>query len=241
MARKKSTASKEMRKLLRNRRLANRGDLLAARRLRSTVESWAKRANKMLDRLEAHGFTRQAYESAQNFIKPAFGEDATRFATDLTNSRALYKEAMALNHFFTLESSTISGAMAIQKRRIAAFRAKFKGSEALKKMRNKDILDFFDFLHDNPVGEFLKDNSRYQSGDEMDTYMEAIYVHGISTDAVSKALAAYQRTRNWEIEHPDQEMPEDEKFYLDDLVKYLKGGHKITWNGWKYSITHPNV
>ena len=222
-----------MRQLLRDRRLANRGDARADARFRSTVEQWTARANRMLDILEKHGYTKQAYESALRFIRPAFGEDATRFSTDLTNSRAMYKQALAINHFLTLESSTLKGSRAIERRRVKAFREKFKDSKysgAVKKMKKQDILDFFDFLHDHPTGQFLSESSRFQSGDEMDNFMEAMYIVGRSTDEIDKALAAFTRTDTWNATHPNEIQPVEERFYFDDLLKFLKGGIDIIWN-----------
>lgn len=242
MARSRTTASRQMRKLLRDRRKANRGDKLAASRFKSTVDTMTIRANKMLDRLDAHGFTRQAYETAMNYIKPAFGKDATRFSLDLTNSRAMYQQAMAINHFLTLKSSTISGSYDIQKNRIAAFRAKMsesKYSGIVKKMKNKDILDFFDFLHDHPAGQFLAESARYQSGDEADAFMLAMYKFDRSTTEIDKALAAYQRTETWDLTH-NYPMPEDEKFEFDKLMSYYKGRYDIKWKGWKYEVIKRN-
>lgn len=239
MARSRTTASIQMRKLLRDRRKANRGDELAASRFKSTVDKMTIRANKMLDRLEAHGFTRQAYETAMNYIKPAFGKDATRFSLDLTNSRAMYQQAMAINHFLTLKSSTLSGSYEIQRNRIAAFRAKMSDSEysgVVKTMKNKDILKFFDFLHDHPIGQFLSESARYQSGDEMDTFMQAMFKYDRSTEEIDKALAAYQRTETWDLTHT-YPMPENEKFNMDQLLNYLKGRYDITWDNWKYEVT----
>jgi len=236
MARKRATASRQMRWLLKKRRQAVRGDTRAQEALRSTVERWTRRANIMLDRLEAHGYTRQAYQSALTFIQSAYGDDETRFQFDLKNPTALYKQAMALNHFFTLETSTITGSRAVDRRRIAAFRERFKNSRAIQQMTNKDIREFFDFLHDTPVGTFLKDTQRYESGDEMDTFMEAMYLHGHEADEITKALAAYQRTKDWAHDHPGVKQPEQERFYFEDLRNYLKGDYDIKWKGFEYTI-----
>lgn len=241
MARSKQAASRAMRKLLRDRRKANRGDKLAEARLLSTVEQWTARANRMLDNLERHGFTKQAYESAQHFIKIAYGDDSNRFSTDLTSSKALYQQAMALNHFFTLETSTVKGSYAVQRRRIKAFREKFKDTKysgVVKKMKNKDIIDFFDFLHDTPVGKFLADRSKYQSGDDMDSFMNAIYGLGIEEDQVTQALTRYIDTKNHEQEGTLDELEEDQIFHYDDLVKFLKGKYKVKFNKGRYKISN---
>lgn len=243
MARSKKTASRTMRKLLRDRRLANRGDARAQRRFDSTVEQWTTRANKMLERLEKQGKTRMAYKSAMAFIKPAYGEDATRFATDLHTSRAKYKQALAINHFLTLKTSTLSGQKEVERKRIAAFRESMSDSRysgIVKEMTKKDILDFFDFMEDHPLGQFISEQGRFQSGDEMDTFMEAIFKFHRPTDEIDKALAAYKRTETWTETHPGVPLPESEKFYYDQLIQYLKGGIDVKFgNDWKYITKKP--
>lgn len=242
MARSKQAASRAMRKLLRDRRKANRGDLKAEQRLRSTVEQWTERANKMLDTLEKHGYTKQAYKSALGFIHAAYGEEENRFATNLTSTKAMYTQAMTLNHFFTLESSTLKGSRAIENRRIKAFREHFladpdnKWSGAVKKMKRKDILDFFDFLHDTPIGEYLADKSKYESGDDMDSFMNAIYGLGLEKDEITKAFAMYVNTENNIQMGTIGELKPKERFYHDDLINYLKGKYTLTFDGSEVTI-----
>lgn len=233
MARSKKTASRAMRKLLRDRRLANRGNARAQARFRSTVEQWTARANKQLDRLEAHGKTKQAYRSAMAFIKPAYGEDATRFATDLRNSRAMYNQALAINHFLTLKTSTLSGQAEVERNRIARFQEAMSDSRysgVVKEMSRKEILDFFDFMDDHPLGQFLSESGRFQSGDEMDSFMLAIHRFKRPTEEIDKALAAYKKTETWEDTHRTP-LPEAQKFEHDKLVKYLKGSINVKFHG----------
>lgn len=244
MARSKKTASQAMRKLLRDRRLANRGDVRAQRRFDSTVEQWTNRANKMLERLEKQGKTRMAYKSAMAFIKPAYGEDATRFSTNLHTSRAKYKQALAINHFLTLKTSTLAGQKEVERKRVAAFRETMSDSRysgIVKEMSKKEILDFFDFMDDHPLGQFIAEQGRFQSGDEMDTFMEAIFKFKRPTDEIDKALAAYKQTETWNETHPGKPMPQSMRFYHDKLIQYLKGGIDVKFNDqWEYITKKPN-
>lgn len=198
----------------------------------------------MLERLEKQGKTRMAYKSAMAFIKPAYGEDATRFSTNLHTSRAKYKQALAINHFLTLKTSTLAGQKEVERKRVAAFRETMSDSRysgIVKEMSKKDILDFFDFMDDHPLGQFIAEQGRFQSGDEMDTFMEAIFKFKRPTDEIDKALAAYKQTETWNETHPGKPMPQSMRFYHDKLIQYLKGGIDVKFNDqWEYITKKPN-
>lgn len=222
-----------MARLLRLRRQALHGNKRSERAFRREFAKQTAIANRMLDRLESAGFTEQAYKSAQNFTRIAY--ESNRFDTELTDMKAMYRQLVAINHFRSLETSTIGGNIAVQKRRIKRFRefthsvdddGNYLYSRELRTMTNAQILDFFSFLHEKPIDTALNSAERYNSGNMLDNFAMFLGDENADKDTLYKALQRYEASRNGEYENDPKQ-----KLHFDELVKYLRGQISITFNG----------
>lgn len=218
-----------MKDLLRLRRKARGGNKRALNALISRHNKLAQRANRMLDVLEKHGRTKQAYASAQGFLYSAYDGETNRFKTNLTDPNAIYQQAIAIEHFLSLKTSTLIGAKRVDDARVAAFRNRFPDNS--KGMSKKQILDFFEFLSNESVDSYLNESSEYQSDDEVDNFLIAMNDVGRTSDEIIEMLDRYNESFN--NPSPNQ----DERFYYDDLVKWFKGGIDIVFEGRKIKIT----
>lgn len=217
-----------MKELMRLRKNARKGDKRAINALIRRSEKMAIRANKMLNRLASHGYTKQAYMSAQTFIQSAYGDNADRYKTNLKDIDAIYQQALSIEHFLSLKTSTLSGTKEVENARVAGFRLRFPKMSA--GMSKRDILDFFDFLAEESVDAYLSESSMYSSGDEVDSFLYAVNHEDLEYDAIVEAIERYQET----FANPSPD--ESENFYYDDLQKYLKGEITVKFDGRKVII-----
>lgn len=208
--------------MLRLRRQARKGNKRSMNALIKRNKKMAARANRMLDRLEKHGYTKQAYMSAQNFIQAAYGSRSNRYATNLTDPNAIYQQGIAIEHFLSLKTSTLRGTHRVEDLRVAGFRAQFP--KATKGMSKRQILNFFDFLSEESIDAYLSEAGQYESGDEVDSFLYAVNEEERQLSEIVKAVEKYRE----DFINPPQDG--SERFYHDDLVKYLKGGIDIMWD-----------
>lgn len=213
MRRGSVTRKRSMKETMRLRREARRGNPEALQRLQAKSVSMARRANKMLDLLQKAGLTKQAYRAAQTFTNPAYG--STRYSENLTDVDAMYQQLLSIEHFLSLRTSTIAGSKEVENERISTFRQRYKRAQ---NMTRRQILDFFDFLDDENVSDFIDEEGYYESKYSVDDFLYVTNEVGRSKDRVKQAIGLYMERRDNPLYNDKQ------KFYYDDLINYLHGG-----------------
>lgn len=213
MRRGSVTRKRSMKETMRLRREARRGNPEALQRLQAKSVLMARRANKMLDLLQKAGLTKQAYRVAQTFTSPAYG--STRYSENLTDVDAMYQQLLSIEHFLSLRTSTITGSKEVENERISTFRQRYKRA---KNMTRRQILDFFDFLDDENVSDFIDEEGYYESKYSVDDFLYVTNEVGRSKDRVKQAIGLYMERRDNPLYNDKQ------KFYYDDLINYLHGG-----------------
>lgn len=213
MRRGSRTRKRSMKETMRLRREARRGNPEALQRLQAKNALMARRANKMLDLLQKAGLTKQAYRAAQTFTNPAYG--STRYSENLTDVDAMYQQLLSIEHFLSLRTSTIAGSKEVENERISTFRQRYKRAQ---NMTRRQILDFFDFLDDENVSDFIDEEGYYESKYSVDDFLYITNEVGRSRDRVKQAIGLYMERRDNPLYNDKQ------KFYYDDLINYLHGG-----------------
>lgn len=213
MRRGSATRKRSMKETMRLRREARRGNPEALQRLQAKSVSMARRANKMLDLLQKAGLTKQAYRAAQTFTNPAYG--STRYSENLTDVDAMYQQLLSIEHFLSLRTSTIAGSKEVENERISTFRQRYKRAQ---NMTRRQIVDFFDFLDDENVSDFIDEEGYYESKYSVDDFLYVTNEVGRSKDRVKQAIGLYMERRDNPLYNDKQ------KFYYDDLINYLHGG-----------------
>lgn len=213
MRRGSATRKRSMKETMRLRREARRGNPEALQRLQAKSLLMARRANKMLDLLQKAGLTKQAYRAAQTFTNPAYG--STRYSENLTDVDAMYQQLLSIEHFLSLRTSTIAGSKEVENERISTFRQRYKRAQ---NMTRRQILDFFDFLDDENVSDFIDEEGYYESKYSVDDFLYITNEVGRSKDRVKQAIGLYMERRDNPLYNDKQ------KFYYDDLIDYLHGG-----------------
>lgn len=213
MRRGSATRKRSMKETMRLRREARRGNPEALQRLQAKSLVMARRANKMLDLLQKAGLTKQAYRAAQTFTNPAYG--STRYSENLTDVDAMYQQLLSIEHFLSLRTSTIAGSKEVENERISTFRQRYKRAQ---NMTRRQILDFFDFLDDENVSDFIDEEGYYESKYSVDDFLYITNEVGRSKDRVKQAIGLYMERRDNPLYNDKQ------KFYYDDLIDYLHGG-----------------
>lgn len=213
MRRGSVTRKRSMKETMRLRREARRGNPEALQRLQAKSVSMARRANKMLDLLQKAGLTKQAYRAAQTFTNPAYG--STRYSENLTDVDAMYQQLLSIEHFLSLRTSTIAGSKEVENERISTFRQRYKRAQ---NMTRRQIVDFFDFLDDENVSDFIDEEGYYESKYSVDDFLYVTNEVGRSKDRVKQAIGLYMERRDNPLYNDKQ------KFYYDDLINYLHGG-----------------
>lgn len=213
MRRGSATRKRSMKETMRLRREARRGNPEALQRLQAKSALMARRANKMLDLLQKAGLTKQAYRAAQTFTSPAYG--STRYSENLTDADAMYQQLLSIEHFLSLRTSTIAGSKEVENERISTFRQRYKRAQ---NMTRRQILDFFDFLDDENVSDFIDEEGYYESKYSVDDFLYITNEVGRSKDRVKQAIGLYMERRDNPLYNDKQ------KFYYDDLINYLHGG-----------------
>lgn len=213
MRRGSVTRKRSMKETMRLRREARRGNPEALQRLQAKSVLMARRANKMLDLLQKAGLTKQAYRVAQTFTSPAYG--STRYSENLTDVDAMYQQLLSIEHFLSLRTSTITGSKEVENERISTFRQRYKRAQ---NMTRRQILDFFDFLDDENVSDFIDEEGYYESKYSVDDFLYVTNEVGRSKDRVKQAIGLYMERRDNPLYNDKQ------KIYYDDLINYLHGG-----------------
>lgn len=213
MRRGSATRKRSMKETMRLRREARRGNPEALQRLQAKNALMARRANKMLDLLQKAGLTKQAYRAAQTFTNPAYG--STRYSENLTDVDAMYQQLLSIEHFLSLRTSTIAGSKEVENERISTFRQRYKRAQ---NMTRRQILDFFDFLDDENVSDFIDEEGYYESKYSVDDFLYVTNEVGRSKDRIKQAIGLYMERRDNPLYNDKQ------KFYYDDLINYLHGG-----------------
>lgn len=213
MRRGSATRKRSMKETMRLRREARRGNPEALQRLQAKSVLMARRANKMLDLLQKAGLTKQAYRAAQTFTSPAYG--STRYSENLTDVDAMYQQLLSIEHFLSLRTSTIAGSREVENERISTFRERYKRAQ---NMTRRQIVDFFDFLDDENVSDFIDEEGYYESKYSVDDFLYITSEVGRSKDRVKQAIGLYMERRDNPLYNDKQ------KFYYDDLINYLHGG-----------------
>lgn len=213
MRRGSTTRKRSMKETMRLRREARRGNPEALQRLQAKNVLMARRANRMLDLLQKAGLTKQAYRAAQTFTNPAYG--STRYSENLTDVDAMYQQLLSIEHFLSLRTSTIAGSKEVENERISTFRQRYKRAQ---NMTRRQILDFFDFLDDENVSDFIDEEGYYESKYSVDDFLYVTNEVGRSKDRIKQAIGLYMERRDNPLYNDKQ------KFYYDDLINYLHGG-----------------
>lgn len=213
MRRGSTTRKRSMKETMRLRREARRGNPEALQRLQAKNVLMARRANRMLDLLQKAGLTKQAYRAAQTFTNPAYG--STRYSENLTDVDAMYQQLLSIEHFLSLRTSTIAGSKELENERISTFRQRYKRAQ---NMTRRQILDFFDFLDDENVSDFIDEEGYYESKYSVDDFLYVTNEVGRSKDRIKQAIGLYMERRDNPLYNDKQ------KFYYDDLINYLHGG-----------------
>lgn len=212
MARRRLTASNELRRLLRQYRRAQGGSQRSLASLQSTARQLVNRANRQLDALERHGYTEGAYASATSYTQIMNGTDRFAIAPNMS-PRDLYRLSREINHFLTLRTSTVSGTQALNRERIRTFRSQILDQTGIK-MTNQQILSFFKFLKERPVSRLLDSVGHYES-EEIVSSLARHLIDNESRDEILALLDVY-----WETQKDPQR--DDVQIHYDDLLHYLK-------------------
>lgn len=169
---------------LKNFNRATRADLQAA------VRKAAKAANQRLLRLERHDETRGAYQIAQKYFKDT-GRHRYKERTSKLTYNELQKEYKALRSFISARSSTIQGALEIEKKRFET--AKSKGYGGTFEQFKFDIVKAFSKLNES----LFSSDVIYESvtGGNLDILEETAKQFHNSNEMRGQALLLYMKRK----------------------------------------------
>lgn len=208
-----------------------RGDFGAAIIIGRINNRLAQTANRRLKALEKHGYTGNAYQFVRGFVNIANNKKSSpqenpkiRFSLlggEGDDEDFTYKEMARqidyMRAFLRMQTSTIAGNKAIEKKRFDTFRNNAKFNDVFGFWSDRKLRKFLKFLGKNNVGDFTQ-NTPDQSEDLVEMLAGAYKEVGLNQ--LEELIDIWQSYENGTAKDND-------RLYYDELVNMLKNPETI--------------
>lgn len=201
---------------------SQRGDKDAERELYNLYSRLVTTSNYRLHSLKKAGYTEYAYELATSYTKSVYGVEA--FIPFPESAQEAYENLIVMRKFLSKETSTVSGQKRVESARVKAFRQKFKLTTApfaKGYIKNATIVKFLKLLGRAPIRAIISERHKSLSNELVELIRGRALTDSSDAefDRITEMFEKYLET----IESGSL-VPEEKRFYYDDLVNALKEG-----------------